>query len=64
MIFPLFDNCIMILLSLLTAFQTDFPELLIIAAGIFVVVITADSMGIRLFRAVTGSVSGEVCSGR
>ena len=49
MIFPLIDNCIMILLSLATAFQTEFPELLVIAAGIFVVVITADSMGIRLF---------------
>ena len=49
MLFPLIDNCIMILLSLATAFQTEFPELLVIAAGIFVVVITADSMGIRLF---------------
>ena len=49
MIFPLIANCIMILLSLATAFPTEFPELLVIAAGIFVVVITADSMGIRLF---------------
>ena len=46
--FALIDNCIIIILTLVTAFLTEDAVLLLAAAGLLLVTITAESMGVRV----------------
>ena len=68
MIYAMTDNCIIICLCLLNVFTAKNPVLLVMAAGLFVVVETADFLGFRLrylkaafclaFAFLSGSWSG------
>lgn len=48
MIYALIDNCIIVLLTVLSVFRSGYPNPLIVAAGLFLVIVTADSMGFRV----------------
>ena len=48
MIYALFDNCILIILSIAAAFRSEYPVWMTLIAAALLVVITAQSMGIRI----------------
>ena len=48
MVYALIDNCIIIILTIITAFLTEEPVLLLSAAGVLLVTITAESMGVHV----------------
>jgi len=47
-VYALIDNCIIIILTIITAFLTEEPVLLLSAAGVLLVTITAESMGVHV----------------
>ena len=48
MLFALIDSCIIAVLAGVSAFQSDHPVLLLLAAGLLLMAVTAHTMGIRL----------------
>lgn len=65
MIFALIDSCIIIILSILSGIVTEHALLLLLAAGLLLVAVTAHSMGVRLmWLKWLLSVAFAVLSGR